>query len=747
MNRLLRTLLACALAGLASTACTSIPEGRSAIDSVSVVGPTTLRKSDVTDKLATTASPRFLGLMRGVVLDYEIFDASLLQRDLARLERYYQGHGFLDAHARAARVVHVSANHVRVEIEVDEGPATLVRTVRIDGLAELPGPIAAAVRADAAAALPVGARFDEDAFAKAKAAITRALTDRGYAYASLQADAQVDLAAHVIDYAFTVRAGIPAVFGRITIVDTQPTEPGKASQFAKPLDEAPLRRALDIREGEPYSTAAIASATQALLDLGVLASVQIVPTLADPPAPVVPLTVKVEPTTLHVVKYGGGFEFDDIKTEVHGLIGYEDHNFYGGLRSLSVDFQPGVVLYPTRADHIKWPSTYILEERTRLQLSQPGFLEAHTKGFVRPEINVFPMLVSVDPPADQPVLSYFEPKIAFGVERRFLKHLITGLTYNVQGEVPFFYPTGLDTKDTVKPPPMLLLFPQLSTTLDFRDNPLHPHAGWYLSNDLATAYPGTAHDVRIQPDARAYIPLGRRVTLAAHAGLGFLFAGNYGQYIQNLKEIEQQIQPGQLLQDAKLPSDAAWIDRDIEIVLFRGFYLGGPDSNRGFPLRGIAPHGLVPFLSPANSAQLLQAGCIPGQANYNPINCLIPIGGFSMWQASLEARFDIAGPFGAAVFCDAGDVSPKPYDIRFKYLHLSCGAGARYDTPVGPIRLDIGYRIPFLQVLGYKDEREINQGGDSSHPAIPTEGLQPTLFGAPPSGWPVALSFGIGEAF
>ena len=32
--------------------------------------------------------------------------------------------------------------------------------------------------------------------------------------------------------------------------------------------------------------------------------------------------------------------------------------------------------------------------------------------------------------------------------------------------------------------------------------------------------------------------------------------------------------------------------------------------------------------------------------------------------------------------------------------HLSCGGGARYDTPVGPIRLDIGYRIPGLQYPG-----------------------------------------------
>ena len=57
----------------------------------------------------------------------------------------------------------------------------------------------------------------------------------------------------------------------------------------------PLRRTIDIKEGTPYSTAEIDSATQALLDLDVFSAVEIVPSLPQPPPPdaVVPLTVKV----------------------------------------------------------------------------------------------------------------------------------------------------------------------------------------------------------------------------------------------------------------------------------------------------------------------------------------------------------------------------------------------------------------------------------------------------------------------
>ena len=71
-------------------------------------------------------------------------------------------------------------------------------------------------------------------------------------------------------------------------------------------------------------------------------------------------------------------------------------------------------------------------------------------------------------------------------------------------------------------------------------------------------------------------------------------------------------------------------------------------------------------------------------------------------------------------------------DIRLDHPHLSCGLGARYDTPVGPVRLDIGYRIPGLQYPGQ---------GQPSVDAV-EQGNIGTIFGVP-----MAVAFGIGESF
>ena len=140
------------------------------------------------------------------------------------------------------------------------------RNVAVTGLDGLPKAVADATRYAARLALPQKVRFDEDTFKDTQAAVKKALTDRGYAYATVDSDAELDVGAHVIDYGFAVTPGPHCVFGPITFQGLDP--PGKRAQE---IPEAPLRRAIDIRPGAPYSTADIDSATQALLDLEVFA--------------------------------------------------------------------------------------------------------------------------------------------------------------------------------------------------------------------------------------------------------------------------------------------------------------------------------------------------------------------------------------------------------------------------------------------------------------------------------------------
>jgi outer membrane translocation and assembly module TamA len=697
-------------------ACTSIPKGRSGIDDVTVRGTDKLDSSEIEGKLATQSTSKFLYLFRGILYDYELYDSAVLQEDLARVERFYRTRGFYEAHARAGRVFQVSNNHVQVEILVQEGDPVTCGDIEVAGLDALPPSIATAVNTAARKALKRGEPFDEDKYKAAHHDAVKALTDKGYAYAKVDRDAFVDIVHHVARITFAATPGRTARFGKVQIVGLDPDGAGPRPQE---IQEKPIRRALTFTEGEPYSTETLATSTQALLDLEVFAGVEFVPDLSHSDSDVVNLTLKLEPTRLRQIRLGGGAEFDEIKTEVHLVTGWEDHNFLGDLRDFRVDFQPGVVLYPLLIDHWVAPNYLFPEEKLRMQLRQPGFIEAKTTAFIRPEFNVYPLLVQTNPNPANPVVGYVETKDAVGVDRTFWK-LFASVSYNTQVEAPFSYKDPLDPDLST----LVILYPDLLLQLDFRDDRNHPHKGIFLSNDLQVAFGGTAHDVKIQPEVRTYVPLGKRVTFATRATIGLMFPQNYGSIVENH------------LADTSGPT--AERVRDIETTFFRGFFSGGPNSNRGFPIRGVGPYGDVPFLNPATAAQQVQLSCDPTSPKYNPGACLIPIGGFTLWELSNEFRIKIKGPLSGATFCDMSDVSPRIADIRPTHLHLSCGVGARYDTPVGPIRLDVGYRIQPLQVLPYANDVQ-------AHLHDPTEGDAPALsriFNVP-----LAIAIGIGEAY
>ena len=66
-----------------------------------------------------------------------------------------------------------------------------------------------------------------------------------------------------------------------------------------------------------------------------------------------------------------------------------------------------------------------------------------------------------------------------------------------------------------------------------------------------------------------------------------------------------------------------------------------------------------------------------------------PIGGRSMWTNSIELRNRVGKDFGWVVFYDFGNVYKRSWpEFGHRILH-STGLGARYHTPIGPLRLDL----------------------------------------------------------
>ncbi|BAT19915.1 autotransporter assembly complex protein TamA [Asaia bogorensis] len=88
-------------------------------------------------------------------------------------------------------------------------------------------------------------------------------------------------------------------------------------------------------------------------------------------------------------------------------------------------------------------------------------------------------------------------------------------------------------------------------------------------------------------------------------------------------------------------------------------YAGGPATVRGFRYQGVGPQ-----------------------------NGKYGIGGTSLDAGTVEYRQRILKSFGAAAFVDAGQVGVGSRPFQGK-LRVGYGAGVRYYTPIGPVRLDI----------------------------------------------------------
>ena len=75
---------------------------------------------------------------------------------------------------------------------------------------------------------------------------------------------------------------------------------------------------------------------------------------------------------------------------------------------------------------------------------------------------------------------------------------------------------------------------------------------------------------------------------------------------------------------------------------------------------------------------------------------------------SEELRATLRGNLGGVLFLDAGNVWADSFGFKLGDLRYAIGPGLRYQTPVGPIRLDLGYQLnptPDLIVNGSPQTR------------------------------------------
>jgi len=70
-----------------------------------------------------------------------------------------------------------------------------------------------------------------------------------------------------------------------------------------------------------------------------------------------------------------------------------------------------------------------------------------------------------------------------------------------------------------------------------------------------------------------------------------------------------------------------------------------------------------------------------------------PLGGKSIIESNLELRFPLFWRLSGVAFMDGGNVWRSSYAYHLDQLAYAAGSGLRIDTPIGPVRLDLGFPL------------------------------------------------------
>lgn len=199
-----------------------------------------------------------------------------------------------------------------------------------------------------------------------------------------------------------------------------------------------------------------------------------------------------------------------------------------------------------------------------------------------------------------------------------------------------FYSVNADAETEESTEDNLLVIQFAELTYNTSNDFLNPTRGLLLRGRLDHSTTGLLSDVsftKFELEGRHYWPIWWKMIFATRLVLG-------------------SIQPYHTTSSAEIP-------RNVR------FFAGGPGSVRGFRLNRLGP------LDSDDD----------------------PVGGNSLIEGSTELRFPIAGQLWGALFLDFGNVYSTPFTYHLDDLRYAAGPGIRYLTPIGPIRLDIGFVI------------------------------------------------------
>jgi len=616
-----------------------------------------------------------------VVYTRRYLDRDELARDVLRIRVFYWRRGFREA--QVDTVVQRRGDHaVAVTFDIDEGPPTTVADVAVTGVDSLLRPRRVRRLLEVEPEEPLSLLAVDSSIV----ALRGALLELGYVDATIDTTIVVDTAARRGSVRLEADPGKLATVGPLTITGLER------------ISERTVRNSLTLREGEIFRGSDLFRSQRNLYESNLFRRATIDAVGEDS---VKRIVVNVREADLQRVRASAGFNtIEFVQTEGR----YTHYNFFGGARRLTLQGALGNLLAGQLEDRFIFAG-----------VDDDPFLGGASP-FLRPtwQLSAEVRQPWFQSPDNTIALSVFahrrsNPRVVVdrgqGATATFTRRVAPGATASASyrfettriqaGDVYFCVNFGVCDLTTIG---VLGGTQQLSPIallgdVNRADDPLGPTRGWVAHLELEHASDYTASNYeynRAVLDVAGYRPTFGG-TLAGRVRVGRTWA--FGGFTAD--------------EDDPLTSGVVIHPR-------KRFYAGGARSVRGFGEAQLGPRVLTIPPSVLRGEIVTENGVVHTRCQPDvPITqCSLdnaqlpdtaqlrtrdfvarPLGSPAVAELSVEYRRPVWGPLSAAVFVDAA-ILPAGDDAFFtlddNFMALTPGFGVRYQSPVGPIRVDVG---------------------------------------------------------
>ena len=591
------------------------------------------------------------------------------QRDVLRLRAYYWRSGYRETTVDTSVTPH--GKGVYVTFHIHEGEPTLVSALRID----YDSTLISRRQRNRLAILRVGQPLNLNVLDTMRLNFQSQMWQRGYA------DAIVDTAVSVNDslrraaVAMRVFANWPTTVGSIQVLGNQRV----ATQTVLNM--------LLLRPGRPFNRDDMLESQRTLYSSSLFRLASILPPTGDS---IKRIQIQVVEAPLHDARIGAGFDnVNFARLEAS----YSAHNMLGGARRLDItgslaNLGANSSIFPPNSEDIV---NLFGESNVFLQPTWGASVDFLQPAFMRRPENQAGFGVFAHRRSQAGIFIDRGYGATATLTRQLMARAPASLTYRYEvtrveaGDVYFCVNYGVCDTTTIQTLRSHQSLSPLTFTafIDRSDQPFTPTKGYIARVDLQSATRYTLSDYRYNRalfDASEYWhPSLRQEVVAVHLRLGAVRA---------------------------MTSSTG----DTVLHPRTRFYAGGAMSVRGYGENQLGPRVLT---ISADSLRKTREGtiicpsttpitaCDPNKVQSNGFFVPRPTGGTSVIEGSVELRVPLMHRLDGAVFVDAALVG----NGRFQGLGdvasitnfatgtgaITPGAGIRYISPVGPIRVDMGY--------------------------------------------------------